>query len=100
MKIIGGTESGFILEATKDEVANLAGYYSYNHAPDKGYHKDAFNIGDQVNVDAMYRQLYSLARLGDQVESTKKTLEAAIQLLTIVDPVIRKVVDMQPDEAA
>ena len=41
MKIIGKTKDGFILEASKDDVAALENLYS---------HQKTFNVGDLIEV--------------------------------------------------
>lgn len=100
MNIIGKTERGYILETSGDELANLTGHYSESQAPSGGYNRGPFNIGDTVTVHAMFRQLYNLSRISAQAEQAKKTLQAAIELLTIVDPVIRQVTEEPAKESA
>ena len=45
MKIIGKTEDGFILEASKDDVAGLEGLYS---------HAKSFKVGDLIDVKGLF----------------------------------------------
>jgi hypothetical protein len=45
----------------------------------------------------MYQQLYNLSSISREADQAKKTLQAAIELLTIVDPVIRAVTDTKPE---
>lgn len=56
MKIIGTTQNGFILEATENELANIAGYYSkFSGISDK------FKLGTEIAVSDIYKQLDTLA---------------------------------------
>lgn len=86
MKIIGQTPSGVILEATKDELANLAGYYS---AYDTEFNnKDLSRVGTVVEAHAMYQQLYRLASAKRELETAQKTLRATADLLEPVMPIV------------
>jgi len=93
MKVIGETNDGYIFEASKDEVQNLIGYYSRYQSG------VVIRVGDHIKVSAMYQQLYNLSLLANQADQAKKTLTAAIELFSIVDPVVRQItngVDGQP----
>ena len=48
MKIIGKTDSGFIIEAEDREVARLAGYYS------AGDCRSRLVVGAEIKVNAMF----------------------------------------------
>ena len=100
MKIIGKTENGYITEIGKDELANFVGYYSYSQTPNPHQYsnKGPFQVGDEVTVGKMYGQLYNLSRISDQAEQAKKALQAAIELFTIVDPVVRKITEEPAEE--
>lgn len=93
MRIIGKTTNGFILDAHADELDNLTGYYSAYHAPSGGYNREKFNLGDNIRIADMYQQLYRLSSLSSQVDQAKKTLTAAIELFSIVDPIVRHIVE-------
>lgn len=63
MKIIGEHKNGFILEATRNEVANVFGYYSeYSHAE---MDKDGVQIkvGADIPVSKIFRRLHDLRSL-------------------------------------
>jgi hypothetical protein len=94
LKIIGvtGTEysHGYILTATEDEVANLAGHYSGYQFCDK--HKRRPQTGDSIEIAAMYRNLQSLANSKPQMEQARKILMAVADGLVLVEPVVEAVV--------
>ncbi len=56
MKIIGETDNGFILDATKQEVANLIGFYSQ-------FEIGQIKTGMDIEVHHMYTQLYDLSHM-------------------------------------
>lgn len=101
MKIIGKTDNReYIVVIRGDELANLVGYYSESQTPnphDSYSGRGPFNVGDTVEVGKMYYQLYNLARISDQAEQAKKALQAAIELFTIVDPVVHKITEKPQD---
>lgn len=82
MKIIGKTETGFILSASEDEVCNLVGYYSkYSSEP-------KLQIGANIEVAKMYRHLYSLGNEKTEIASMAAKLRAAADLIgTLPDPI-------------
>ncbi len=100
MKIIGKTERGYIIDISGDELANLAGYYAESQSPSAGYNRGPYNVGDTVTVHKMYHQLYNLARISAQADQAKKTLQAAIELFTIVDPVVRQITEEKSEVPA
>ncbi|UWG96811.1 hypothetical protein LPY66_18325 [Dehalobacter sp. DCM] len=86
MKIIGQSENSFILEASKDELANLIGYYS------KYDQKAKVNPGDEINISNMYRQLYTLERKQPELRKVIDTLRGIANMLEPVAPVIEGLV--------
>lgn len=72
MKIIGDTGSGFILQASKDEVFNLIGYYSQysSNAP-------TLPVGCNICVSEMYKQLYRLTEAYKAMADISSKLYAA-----------------------
>lgn len=97
MEIIGKTDKrGYIVTISGDELANLVGYYSENQTPnpnDSYTRRGPFNVGDTITVGKMYYQLYNLSRISSEAEQAKKCLQAAIELFTVIDPVVRKIVE-------
>lgn len=96
MKIIGTNDNGgFIITAHKDELANLIGYYGYLSIPDVRRSGGRLQVGDEIKVDEMYAQLYRLARLSGEADQAKKCLAAAIELFTVIDPVVMKIIEKE-----
>lgn len=88
MKIIATTENGYIIEASKEDVVNLTGYYSL-------YDKDFKNlkIGDEIAIHEMFTQLYTLEKKKQDLSQTVRTLRNLADLLEPACPVIEKVFD-------
>ena len=93
MKIIGYTEKGYMLDATKEEIANLIGFYS-TYGED--FRKRFTGIDSEINVSGMYKQLYGLAEKHDYIERAKDNLKQCIDLLDTVNPLIN--VSIKPDD--
>lgn len=93
MKIIGATENGYIIDADANEVANLIGYYSK-------YTKDFVKpkVGDEIQVDAMFKQLHTLANKKNDLSQTVKTLRNIAELLEPVCPIIEKSIETALEE--
>ena len=85
MKVIGYTEKGYMLDATKEEIANLIGFYGTYV---EGYKKKSIGIGSEINVSGMYKQLYGLAGSYEDIERAKDNLKQCIELLDMVNPLI------------
>jgi hypothetical protein len=86
MKIIGGSRTTFIVEMTHDELANLCGYYSK--------HSDSFrmpDVGHEICVSAMFKQLYKLAEHKKTVEGIVKSLRDTANTLEPVVPFIETI---------
>lgn len=82
MKIIGESQDTFILEASKDEVANLTGYYS------KYDDKFKATVGSKIKISAMYGQLYNLKNNQPELKKVVDKLRTIADLLEPVCPVI------------
>lgn len=82
MKVIGETRDGFILEAKKDEVLNLIGYYSqYTDG------RPRIEVGSEIHIDKMYSQLRHLSFHKKEIMEMQARLRAAATLLDEVDPI-------------
>jgi hypothetical protein len=90
MKIIGtlpdGSYSnlryaGYILEISRDELANLLG--------EKWLGKD-LPVGTKLNISKMYERLTELRQMPEKIEEMQKFLRCAIDFLDL-DPVIESV---------
>lgn len=79
MKIIGTTESGYILESSADEVANLIGYYSKYST---GLSRPA--VGETIRVHEMYTYLRNLTMAAKEMENITKKLQNAAELTASV----------------
>lgn len=84
MKVIGESEDSFIIEASKNEIANLIGYYS------KYDSKFKINAGDQINISDMFKQLYNLEHNKPELSKVVNTLRNLADSLEPVCPVIEK----------
>lgn len=85
MKVIGYTEKGYMLDASKEEIANLIGFYS---TYSEEYRKKSIGIGSEINVSGMFHQLYDLHWRHEDVEKAKENLRKCIDLLDEVNPLI------------
>ena len=66
MKIIGKTEDGFILEASKPDVAAFENLYS---------HQKTFNVGDLIDVSKLFNKLECLQSALNNIERLKEATE-------------------------
>ena len=94
MKIIGKTNGGWILTASRTEVANLVGYYS---AYDDGATK--LKSGDEINVADMYRQLYYLANHQEELSKLSQYLIEVANQLVLREPIIRNATNELNEES-
>jgi hypothetical protein len=85
MKVIASTESGFLLDATQDEVANLLGLHS------KWSKGATVKPGDVLEISKIYRTFYEIRctdkHLGSHIEDLKRCAQA---LETIQTSIIHK----------
>ena len=98
MKIIGKTNDGFIIQASKTEVANIIGFYSEY---DNDYGKNKPEIGTEIRLHDMYAQLYTLANHQKELGNIAVRLEDYAKTLRIIEPIINKMVtEVKEDEHA
>ena len=76
MKIIGMTEDGFILEASKDDVAAMEGIYSSQRR---------FEIGDVVNIGGLFERYKGVSAVLKNIYGVKKQAERLIEDVTWVE---------------
>jgi hypothetical protein len=82
MKIIGESTESFIIEASKNEVANLLGYYSkYSDR------KPPVVVGNEIKINEMYTQLYELSRRKDDLKKMHDSLIEYASYLLEIDPI-------------
>lgn len=79
MKIIGKTTEGFILQANEDEVYKLIGFKSAYRANEDG---TRIKIGDDLQVAAMFSQLYGLVHASDCIKSLQDKAQTLIDELS------------------
>lgn len=70
MKIIGKTEDGFILEASKDDVAALEGLYS---------HQKRFEVGDLIDIEGLFSRCKSIDIAFNDIDRLRNSAENIIE---------------------
>lgn len=88
MKILGKTNDGFILGASKSEIANLIGYYSEYDSTISN-----LTIGDDVQVHRMFQKLYDLVSRKKNIREAKKHVQELLELLDETIPVLNTIPD-------
>ena len=68
MKIIGQTKEGFILDASRQELANLIGFSS-------GFKIAHLKVGAKIEIHHMYEQLYALSKMDKEVNIASDKLQ-------------------------
>lgn len=89
MKVIGRTKDGFILEASSDEAAKLTGARYY------GLEEFRLNIGDEIQVSEMYRQLDELSKMNRDVARIQGLLTNCCKSLEVIPPVLSTIVEQK-----
>lgn len=79
MKIIGITGDGFILEASKDDVAAMEGMY---------YGQKKFKVGDVVNIRELFTKYRGVSAALKDIYGVKKQAERLIEDVTWVEKFI------------
>lgn len=69
MRIIGKTEDGFILEATKDDVAGLEGLYA---------HEKNFKVGDLIDINGLCRKYKSIHMALNDIDNLKRSAQRIV----------------------
>ena len=85
MKIIGMSDSSYIIEASKDEVANLIGYSSDYDRRNKGRE---LRVGENVCVSQMFEYLYKLGDGRRKLKEAAENLRAIAASVELVSPLI------------
>lgn len=83
MKIIGLTNTGYLLTATKAEVSNFIGYYWEG---DDGH--PVLGAGHEIQVGKMYGRLRDLARAEEEMDKKAKELRRIADLLEPLCPLL------------
>ena len=83
MKIIGYTANGYMIDANRDEIANLLGCFaSYS------LKNQTLTYGTEIKISDMYNQLYRLNQMRDSIEGIQKQMKNMINTLTEIDPIL------------
>ncbi|WP_044893010.1 MULTISPECIES: hypothetical protein [Bacillales] len=93
MKIIGESKDGFIIEASRGEIANLLGFYSEYSS---GYERP--KVGDEIEVSKMFSKLYHLEKNKHSIDSIVKTIRGLADVLEPLGPVVKNLVDENDEE--
>ena len=70
MKIIGKTNDGFILEASKDDVAAMEGLYS---------HQKRFEVGDLVDMKGLFARFKNIDIAFNDIDRLRNSAENIIE---------------------
>lgn len=81
MKVIGKSEDGYIITATRDEIANLQGLYSH--------YSDEFkvDVGDELNIEPFYnmaKKANSIRSRRDELESIASHIDSVLRIIDFV----------------
>jgi len=96
MKIIGRTESGFIVEMSLSEATNLAGE---NLSPNRWYNNEAGQYENvEFHVGKCWDRITALNKNKDELSRVCGQLRAMADLLEPIQPVVEKLTNQQTDE--
>lgn len=70
MKIIGVTHDGYILEASKNDVAAMEGLYA---------HQKVFEVGDLIDMDGLFSKCKSIDMAFNDIDHLRKAAENIIR---------------------
>ena len=95
MKIIGmantrAYDEAYIITATRDELAHIAGFAYAHEAPPIG-------IGATIDVHGMYNRLKALEAAGRELAGAQKTLRAVADLIDPIVPAIEEAQAVKED---
>ena len=89
MKIIGKTVSGFILEASKNEVAEIVGTRTWGELESLSHKGRGLipGIGHEIKVAALFRQHGEITSMGAEIAKAQSILMGCHQALNDVPPI-------------
>lgn len=76
MKIIGKTDDGFILEASKDDVAAMEGLYA---------HQKKFEVGDLIDMSGLYSRCKSIDMAFNDINTLRHYAENIIKATSWIE---------------
>ena len=89
MKIVGkGQDGKFLIEASKDEIANLFGEYYYSDSFRKEH--GVIDIGSEIDVTTAYRKLSALLKYSSSLDKLKTDLQKAINDISAGDKLFKR----------
>jgi len=100
MKLIAENKTGFIVDMSKTELANLIGYYYIDESEVQNKIRGVYNdlcVGAEINISKMYEQLNSMKNNEQRFKQASDLLAKIADTLLLVDPIIRQI-QSEPDE--
>ena len=97
MKVIGETEEGVLLTASKNEIANLFGAYSSHQMDEIGMKTSDIKPGLEINVKGAYEKMYWLEHRGYEFNELRVRLREALNRLENDVPLFKRIVDVEPN---
>lgn len=104
MKIIGKTKSGWIVDASEYELLCICGYdYESDRRTavnsGRGYNSNrgAFELGDDIQVAAIWSMLKNIQSYERKLIEAKATLAAVINGVDMVVPVVKAVAEFESE---
>ena len=76
MKIIGKTEDGFILEASKDDVAAMEGLYA---------HEKRFEVGNLIDMKGLFSRCRSIDVAFNDIDHLRQSAESIIKATSWIE---------------
>ena len=76
MKIIGKTNDGFILEASKDDVAAMEGLYT---------HQKRFEVGDLIDISGLFSKCKSIDIAFNDIDRLRNSAENIIEATSWIE---------------
>jgi hypothetical protein len=86
MTILATTNNGFLIQASEQEMARLAGYYSISDCRPK------LVIGAEIQVNAMYDQLYKMRYVGRSIKEIEERANNLLETIKIKSPIIAPII--------
>jgi hypothetical protein len=91
MKIVGISNGKFLLKASSDELAQLAGYDSNWYYEREENRK--FQEGDEISVASLAKHHRHIRTMRGQIANSKKALEGVISGLDLSDEILKPVTE-------
>lgn len=76
MKIIGKTNNGFILEASRDDVAAMEGLYA---------HQKKYEVGDLIDINGLFARYSNIDHALNDINRLKNSAENIIKAAAWVE---------------